>query len=153
MGSIAQVQASDGEDTAVLHTFNPIFVRNEGGKQVAFYRQDVSGVPLEAQPTLTVSQETLRSGLPKYSVRLVTPVMEAVNGQNAAGYTAPPKVAYSVTSEFVTYGPPRSTKQQRKNSRMMLAAIMLGVDTAWSAGILDNVGPAVELIDSGVSPT
>lgn len=153
MSAIAQVLASDGESPAVLHTFEPIFVRNENGKQVAFYRQDVSGVPLEAQPTLTVSQETLRSGVPKYTVRLVTPVMESVSGQNAAGYTAAPKVAYSVTSECTTYGPSRSTKQQRKNSRMMLASIMLGVDTGWSAGTLDNVGPAVDLIDSGISPT
>lgn len=152
MSAIANVVAFDGEAVPVSHTFKPVFVRNENGKQVATYRESVNGVPLEAQPLLTLTQETLKSGVSKLTARLSMGVMESVSGQNAAGYTAPPKVAYTVQGECVIFAPGRSTPQQRKTLRYLLTNVLTGnVNTVASSSW--NTGPVPELIDDVVSPT
>lgn len=150
MSSIADVVAYDGESTPLAHTYKPIYVRNEDGKQVAFYREVISGVPLEALPTLEFSQEKLKSGITKLAARATLPVMESVNGANAAGYTAPPAVAYRVTMETTLWAPARSTRQERRNVRHLLTRAMLGVIT--SAGPYTS-GPGSELFDDAISPT
>lgn len=151
MSAIANITAYDGEATPVAHTLKPIFVRREDdGSQVALYRETVSGVPLEAQPTLRLTQKALPSGVHRFSARVEIPVMESVSGQNSAGYTAAPKVAYTVTGEAVVYSPVRATPQQRKNARHLLINLLAGLTT--SSGPYSS-GPTAELVDDGVSPT
>lgn len=151
MSAIANVVVYDGEATQVAHTFKPIYVRNENGAQVAFYREAIAGVPLDAQPTLTLSQKPLPSGVTRLSARIAIPVMESVSGQNSAGYTAAPKVAYVTTGEVVLYAPSRSTPQQRRNLRYMLNYILFGYTSA--GGVTFNSGPVTELFEDVVSPT
>lgn len=151
MGAIANLVAYDGEATPLAHTFTPVFVRNENGKQVALYRESVSGVPYDASPTVTLSQERLaKSKLTKLTARVAIPVMESVSGQNASGYTAPPAVAYTVTGEFVMFVPGRSTTTQRKNMRYLMLNLLHGTAGPTTTSV---TGPIPELIDSVVSPT
>lgn len=150
MSSIADLIAFDGESTPVGHTFKPIYVRNEDGKQVGLYREATVGVPLEAQSTVQLSQENLKSGVHKFVMRITLPVMESVSGQNSAGYTAPPKVAYTVTGEVVMFAPPRSTPQQRRNLRHLLINALYG---SVVAAAVNTNGPSADLFDNGISPT
>lgn len=150
MAGIADLVAYDGEAAPLAHTFKPIFVRNENGKQVALYREAVSGVPLEAQPTYQLSQEVLKSGVHKFVARVTLPVMESVSGNNAAGYTAPPKVAYTVTGEFTLFAPIRSTPLQRRNIRHLAFNVLYGSVAANGPNVS---GPAADLFDNGISPT
>jgi len=141
MAAIADIVIADGEATPVNHTFKPIYVRNEDGAQVAFYRESMTGVPVDAQPTLKLTQKKLpKGGVYRLSARVEVPVMESVSGQNSAGYTAAPKVAYTVTAEAVIYSPERSTAQQRKNDRALL----------WN--LLAN-SACISLLDDVISPT
>lgn len=150
MGAIANITAYDGEATPVQHLFKPIYVRNENGKQVAFYRESITGVPLDAQPTLRLIQETLKSGVTKLVTRVSIPVMESVNGQNSAGYTAAPMVAYTVEGDLTVFSPARATAQQRKNIRYLMVALLAAVTTAQGAFAS---GPVGDLVDDAISPT
>lgn len=150
MAAIADLIAYDGEATPLAHTFKPVYVRNENGKQVALYREAVSGVPLEAQPSFSFSQEILKSGVHKFVARVTIPVMESVSGQNAAGYTAPPKVAYTVNGDLTIFAPARSTPLQRRNIRHLALNVLAGSVTA---GGPYTTGPAADLFDNGISPT
>lgn len=151
MADIANLVAYDGEATPVAHTLKPIYVRREDdGSQVALYRETVAGVPLEAQPSVRLTQRVLPSGVHRFSVRFETPVMESVSGQNSAGYTAAPKVAYTVTGEAVIYSPARATPQQRKNLRHLLLNALAG---SVVTGGPYSTGPVADLFDDGVSPT
>lgn len=140
MGAIATIAINDGENPPVSHSFLPVYVRNEDGAQVAFYRESLADVPLDAQPTLKLTQKRMPSGVYRFSGRIEIPVMESVSGQNSAGYTAAPKVAYKVTAEIVVYSPERSTPQQRRNSRYLI----------WN---LLTQAPMTDMIETGVSPT
>lgn len=70
--------------------------------------------------------------------------MEAVTNQNAAGYTAPPKVAHIVTQEWVGYYHERSTQADRKLGRQLLINILGGIATTVTPS---TTGMVKELID------
>lgn len=151
MSAIANVTAYDGESTPVGHTFTAIMVKNLAGRQVASYRETANNtIPLEAQPSIELSQETLKSGVYKYVARVSLPVMESVSGNNSAGYTSPPKVAHTVTGEMTVYAHPRSTNQQRRNVRHILANLLFGYQSTLGPY---TTGPVAELVDGGISPT
>lgn len=151
MASIGNITVFDGETTPATHTYTGIMVKNVNGRQIALYRDSSNtSVPIEAQPTIELSQETLKSGVMKFVARVALPVMESVAGQNSAGYTSPPKVAHVVTSEMTVYAHPRSTTQQRRNARQILANIVTGLST--TVAVVTSA-PVSELVDAGISPT
>lgn len=150
MSAIADLAVYDGAATPVLHTLNPISVTREGGKVTALYRENLSTVPVEAQVTVTMTAEKLKSGIYRTEVRTVVPVMESVSGQNAAGYTAAPKVAYEDTVVQIGFFHPRSTVAGRRSARTMANNIGRGLITSIAAA---TTGPMPELFDSLISPT
>lgn len=102
MGQIANIVAFDGAATPVQHTLLAHSVARDGNKVVAKWRENISGVPVYASPRVDMTMERLKSGVYRLEERVVVPVMEAVLNQNAAGYTAAPKVAYENT--YITIG-------------------------------------------------
>jgi hypothetical protein len=92
----------------------------------------------------------LKSGNYRTDVKSVVPVMEAISGQNAAGYTAAPKVAYENTLGTTGFFAPRSDVTGRRLVRQLHVNILNGITTTVAA---TTTGPAPELIDQLVAPT
>jgi hypothetical protein len=92
--------------------------------------------------------KVLKSGTIREELRVEVPVMESVSGQNAAGYTASPKVAYVNSIAMVGYFDPRATPAERRLIRQMLVNIGNNITTSVAAA---TAGIASELIDTGIT--
>lgn len=150
MSAIANIVAFDGQSTPVSHTFVAESVARNGTEVIATYKEATAGVPDYAQGRVTIKKAKLPSGVWRASVRVELPVMESISGQNSAGYTAPPKVAYTDTVETVGYYHERSTIAGRRGSRQLAVNIMGNISTTVAAA---TAGPASELFDTLISPT
>lgn len=109
MASFANIILNDGLATPVAHTY--AIKTNDGG--VSVYEDRVSGVPvgygkLIVRVSETVDQRTVK-------VDILVPVLEAVSGANAQGFTPPAKVAYQNIGKLEFRTSTRSTLQQRKD--------------------------------------
>jgi hypothetical protein len=150
MSSITSITVFDGAATPVSHTFSPVSVNRVGGKIVADWRESLAGVPTYAAPRITITLERLKSGVWRTETRIVVPVMEAILNQNAAGYTAAPKVAYENTVVITGLFHERSDVTGRRLVKQMATNLLGAVSTttpAISAGLMS------ELIDTLVAPT
>lgn len=150
MSQMAPITVFDGAATPVTHTLNPVDMTRDGDTIVATYRESIASLPIEAQVNCVITLSKLKSGVFRTSVRFNVPVMEAVSGQNAAGYTAAPKVAYVDTCELVSYAHPRSTITSRRLARMLAVNAGNNVSTTVAAA---TSGVVSELIDSLIAPT
>ncbi len=97
MSQIANVTVFDGAAVPVSHTLVAIDVTREKDKVTANWRENLPTLPVYAQVRMQMTMQKLKSGVYKTETRVVVPVMETVQNQNAAGYTAQPKVAYENT--------------------------------------------------------
>lgn len=151
MSAIANITVYDGASTPVSHTLTAISVARESGKVVAEYREKSATVPDYAQVRCTITMTRLKSGnVTKVEKRVVVPVMEAVLNQNAAGYTAAPKVAYENTVITTGFFHDRSTVTDRRLARQL--AVNLDGNIATSVAPV-TTGPVPELFDLLVMPT
>lgn len=150
MSNIANIVAYDGQATPVSHTFVAQSVVRDGSSITASYKETVAGVPDYAQGRVTQKWTKLGSGVNRVANRVEIPVMEAVNGQNAAGYTAPPKVAYVDTVELVGFYHERSIIANRRSARQLCINISGNISTSVAAA---TAGSVPELFDTLVAPT
>lgn len=150
MSAIANITVYDGASTPVLHTLVPISVTRNKGTVEALWREQLASVPTSAQVRATARIEQLKSGVYKTECRVVVPVMESVSGQNAAGYTAPPKVAYENTIVTTGFFHDRSDIAGRRLAKQIMANLLNNVATSVAAA---TSGPIPELIDQLVAPT
>lgn len=150
MSAIGNIAVYDGAATPVLHTLVPISVTRDAGKVVAEYRENLAGVPVYAQVRATLKLEKLKSGMYRVEKRTVVPVMESVSGNNAAGYTAAPKVAYENTNIHVGLFHERSDAVGRRLSRQLAINISGNIGTSVAPS---QTGPVPELFDLLVAPT
>lgn len=149
MSAISNIVAYDGAATPVVHTLVPCSVTREKSKITAEWRETGLAVPVIAQPRVTMTLEQLKSGNYKAEQRTVVPVMEAVGSQNAAGYTAQPKVAFEDTIVVVGYYSPRSTLTGKRLVRQLATNIFNGVATSVAPV---TTGPVAELFDQLIMP-
>jgi len=151
MSSIANLVAFDGASTPVEHTFLPEGIKNADGEIVAEYVEPLAGVPTYASPRVVVGRgKRLKSGVYRSYLTVTVPVMEAVLNQNAAGYTAAPKVAYEDKIQIVQFAHERSTSASRRLVRQLAINIAGGKLTTVTPA---TTGPVPELFDTGVAPT
>lgn len=144
MAQIANIVAYDGAATPVLHTFIPVSVVREKDEVIADWREAIASVPVYAQPRVTMRLKRLGSGVYRVSSRVSVPVMETVGSQNAAGYTAAPKVAYEDTVETIGYFHERSVITGRRLVRQLAVNIDNGVATSVTPV---TTGPVADLFD------
>lgn len=152
MSAIASITVFDGASTPVSHTLLPVSVSKteaEGGI-VARWREGLTALPTEAQVRAECRQKVLKSGVIETRFRVVVPVMESISGQNAAGYTAAPKVAYEDTEEWVSYAHPRSTVASRRLAKQILTNLSNNISTAVAA---TTSGPFDEAVSQQLMPT
>lgn len=150
MSAIASITVYDGAATPVAHTLVAKSVTRSAGKVVAEWREALASVPEYAQVRLTMSIELLKSKVYKVESRVVVPVMETVSGQNAAGYTAAPKVAYENTMINTGFFHERSDVTGRRLARQISVNLSGNISTSVAAA---TAGPFSELFDSLAAPT
>lgn len=152
MSAQANIIAFDGAATPVSHTFVPIGVASDSksGELVANWREAITTVPTYAQIQVKTSERKLNNGLLRVAVQVSVPVMESVSGQNAAGYTAAPKVAYTNQITVVGNFHERSTIAERRLVRQLAVNIANGIATSVTPVV---TGPAAELIDQIITPS
>lgn len=150
MSNIANITVFDGAATPVSHILQAISVTKSKDKVVAEWREMLTSVPSYAQVRASMTMELLKTGVYRLEVKTVVPVMETVSGQNAAGYTAAPKVAYENTNSSVAYFHQRSTIADRRLSRQLHVNLLGSIATTVTPV---QTGPAPELFDLLVSPT
>jgi len=151
MSAMAGITVYDGAATPVLHTLNPIEVsRPTKDKVMALWRESPTNVPLNACISCEMSLERLPNGIYKAYQRVNVPVMESVSGQNAAGYTAAPKVAFVDSIVTIGYFSDRSTVEKHRLARQISTNIQGNVTTSVAA---PTSGPAAELFDFLILPT
>lgn len=144
MAAIANLVAFDGASTPVSHTFLPVSVVRDKDEVVAEWREALASVPVYAQPRVTMKLKRMGSGVYRVSSRVSVPVMETVGAQNAAGYTAAPKVAFENTVETVGYFHERSDITGRRLVRQLAVNIDNGIATSVAPV---TTGPAADLFD------
>lgn len=121
MAQQASITVFDGAATPVSHVLSPVDNKTlPDGTRVAIWRENIATLPTAAQVRMEQRQRTLKSGVVETRTRVVVPVMESISGQNAAGYTAAPKVAFEDVHEDVSYAHPRSTPASRNLAKQIL---------------------------------
>lgn len=150
MSAIANIVVFDGAVTPVSHTLTAISVTRKDNTVIAEYREMSASIPAYAQVRASLKLELLKSGVYKTETRVVVPVMEAVLNQNAAGYTAAPKVAYENTFSTSAFLHQRSTVTDRRLARGLLVNLLGNISTTVAAS---TAGPVSELFDQLVAPT
>lgn len=146
MSAQANIIAFDGSATPASHTFVPVSSAKDpsSGELVASWREALTTVPAYAQITVETRQKRLPSGVYQVNLIVAVPIMESVSGQNAAGYTAAPKVAYTNTVKVTCFFHERSTIAERRLARQLAVNICGNVSTS-VAPVATGVVP--ELID------
>jgi hypothetical protein len=139
MGSMTNLLVKDDTTTTVVeYTFVPIT-----DTPSPFWRAASGSAPLEGQMRLYLTQEKLKSGDYKLSAKLEIPVMETLGASGtAAGYVAPPKVAYVNTAFFTVFANARSTLSDRANLVKLLAGLVGGASSTTATGVLDQSSAA-----------
>ena len=133
MSAIGQISINDGASTPVTHVFHPI------STFPPLYRENQSGLALVGQGVIQVQTTgDSGSGLNKVRVVLALPALETVSAQNAQGYTAAPKVAYTNKVDATFILPNRGTAQQRKDLRVLM---MNALANAQIVDSIDNLAP------------
>jgi len=150
MSAIANLVAYDGAGTPVIHTLNPISVGREADAMIGLWREALVSVPTEGQVRVTTKLSQSKTGTYRTEMRVVVPTMETVSNQNAAGYTAAPKVAFEDTYVFTSFHSKRSTVTGRRLGRQLAINCYNGILTSVAAV---TTGPMPELVDQLVNPT
>lgn len=150
MSAQANITVYDGASTPAAHTLVPIGVARQGNIIEATWREGVVTLPLMAQVRFSTRAEQLKSGVLKLSSTSVVPVMESIGSQNAAGYTAPPKVAHEVMYTTVSYTSPRATINDRRLGRQLHVNLLGNVSTSV---VPVTSGFAPELFDQAINPS
>lgn len=150
MSAISDITVFDGASTPVSHTLKAVSVSRDGDSVKAEWREGLTSVPAYAQVRATMVLRRLKSGVWNSEARVVVPVMETVSGQNSAGYTAAPKVAYENTVVVSGFFHERSDIAGRRLARQLAVNIAGNIATSVAAA---TVGPLPEMFDNLVAPT
>lgn len=145
MAQQANITVFDGAAAPVTHTLvGEGIERLPDGSLRAAWKESLPGVPDNAQIRVITTKRKLKSGVLRVSSRAEVPVMESISGQNASGYTAPPKVAYVDTVEVIGLFHERSTATGRRLARQLALNAAGSVATSVTPV---TTGPVPELFD------
>lgn len=150
MASQANITVFDGAATPVSHTLVAAGVDSVNGVVTAKWREILATVPTEAQINATLTSRKLPSGVLQIDAVVNVPIMESISGQNAAGYTAAPKVAYVDQFRLTGFAHPRSTISSRRLARMIMANILNNVSTSVAAA---TSGALPDAFDNQIMPS
>lgn len=145
MAQQANITVFDGAGTPVSHTLVAISITKENGTIKALWRENAAGVPIDAQIRASMSLFQRNSGMYQADLLVEVPVQETIGAQNAAGYTAAPKVAYVNSYKCQGVFNPRSDVTGRRLARQILVNMLGNISTSVAAA---TSGPAPDLFDN-----
>lgn len=141
MPQAANVVIDDGAGTPVAHTFTPI---GKDDKGVMWFEQTTPAPtsPIGAKrigykQTRVLDQRQQQTGVSKVVYTLAVPTLETL-ANNSAGITPPPTVAYVERARLEFDLAERSSKQERKDTRVLLANF---VAHAMAVANIDDLQP------------
>jgi len=144
MSQMANITVFDGAATPVSHVLSAIEDKTlVDGTRYAVWREQSTALPKEACITFEQFQKVLKSGVVETRSRITVPTMESIAGQNAQGYTAAPKVAFTDQWEIVGRRHPRSTIAGSRLACQMLRNLFANVATSVTpvqTGFIDEAG-------------
>ncbi len=148
MGAMTNLLVKDDTTgTPVEFTFVPVTDTPN-----PFWRATNATTPIDGQPRITVSMERTKSGDYKLTAKLEVPVMETLGASGtAAGYVAPPKVAYVNTGIFTMFASYRSTLSDRANCLKLMIGLLQGASSTTATGVL-NQASAADAVKNSVLP-
>lgn len=151
MSAQANIVAFDGAATPVSHTLVPVSSAVDlDGALAAVWGERLTTLPIEAQVRVVEKRRKLKSGVEQVSLTVTVPVMESISGQNSAGYTAAPKVAFEDTVVITGYFSARSAIANRRLARQLATNIFGGIATSVAPV---TSGAAAELFDQSIIPS
>lgn len=127
MAAATNIVINDGAITPVAHTFSPI---GKDDKNVMWFEQ-ITPAPVNPLGAKRIGYRQTRvmdpkgqlTGRSKLIVTVHVPTLETM-GNNSAGITPPPTVAYVEESRLEFVLPERSLKQERKDTRSLVMNLL-----------------------------
>lgn len=126
MPQAANIVINDGATTPVAHTFTPLGKDEKG----VFWFEQVTPAPTNVlgakRVGLSISRPTngnRLSGNARVVLSLWNPVLEVL-GTSSNGIVPPPTLAYRCTDRQTFDLPERSTKQERKDTRVLMKNLL-----------------------------
>lgn len=131
MTAQANIVAFDGAATPVTHTFVPDGTAVVDGSIEARWKELSASIPDKAKIRIrTNSRKNVKTGMYRNVVTYEVPVMESISGQNAAGYTAMPAIAYVNVAQLVLLSSDRSSDAERRLLRQLVINTLGNVPTS-----------------------
>jgi hypothetical protein len=121
---------------AVSHSYQPV---SHSSTNATFRETGLSSSLAAGILSLDKLKVKGNGGIEKYRVKLFQPVLEADLAANAEGYTAAPKVAYSLSFICEFMAPLRATDTQKKDT-VTLGKASLSNSIFWDA-LISGVMP------------
>jgi len=112
MSAIAGFSLTDAQATPVSHTFVPL---THSRDEFVWRESGVSSVLAATLCSMAFLRVKGNAALEKIRVKVQVFALETATGNNADGYTAAPKLAYSLASVQDFIMPLRAATQQRKD--------------------------------------
>lgn len=138
MANMVTFVQNDDSNPLITHTFVPVTDTPN-----PYWRGSNPVTPLEGQVRLTASVEQQKNGSYKITTKLEVPVMETLGASgSAAGYVAPPKVAYTNVAIFTMFADRRSTIADRANLYKIMLGLLAGATATVDQGTLNGASVA-----------
>lgn len=123
MSNATNISVARDDGTSI--TLVPVSSQSRNGVTEVIFRELSATKSLAACVVLTLSAETLKSGVIKTSRKLEVPIMEIIpsGAVNADGRTASPKVSHIETDVRTRFHHPRCTATERADSYRMASHV------------------------------
>lgn len=142
MPQITTIVINDGAATPVAHTFSPI---GKDGKGVLWLEQtapvpanSLGGKRIGLSLIRPVTATSLKSATARGVISVYEPVLE-VTGNSSTGITPPATKAYELAGRATFDLPLRSTKQEKKDLRVLLSNALVNASVV---SMLDDLSQA-----------
>lgn len=142
MGQITTIVINDGAATPVAHTFSPIGKDDKG----VFWLEQTAPVPVNSlgakrlgiSLSRPVTAASLKSANARAVISLWSPVLEVL-GNSSTGITPPATKAYELAGRCAFDLPLRSTKQEKKDVRVLFANALVNASVV---SLIDELSSA-----------
>lgn len=138
MPAVANIVINDGAASPVAHTYVPLGKDDKG----VFWFEQVTPAPVNPLGADRIGISLKRTpngrsqtGTAKAVIAIYEPVLEVL-GNSATGITPPPTLSYELKSRQTFDLPERSTKQERKDTRVKHKNLL---DNALVVAVIDDL--------------
>jgi len=112
MSALQAIVLPDALATPVNHTFDPV----SHSFTEFVWRDNTAGLTVLSAPTISlIVLPSKDKNIERYREKTVLPVLETITGSNSSGYTAAPRLGYTLQKIADSVIPSRATLQQRKD--------------------------------------